>query len=78
MVAVMIMLAAVISMVTSDLSTPAASATFSCKAEVSVYSVMLPLTVSRTKTVSVEGGGGEGGGGEGGTCCEQGIMLRWP
>ena len=72
MVAVMRTLAAVTRIMTSDLYTPAASATFCCKLDMSLSekSLTLPLTVSVSTTVSVEGGGdgvgGEGGGGGGG------------
>ena len=82
MVAVMRTLAAATLIVTSDLSTPAASATFCCQLDVSLSekSLTLPLAVSVSTTDSVEGGGGafgdelgegedgvgEGGGGEGG------------
>ena len=73
-VAVMRTLAAATRIVTSDLSTPAALATFCCKLEMSLSekSLTLPLAVSVSTTVSVEGGDdggggglGEGGGGEG-------------
>ena len=69
-VAVMRTLAAATRIVTSDLSTPAALATFCCKLEMSLSekSLTLPLAVSVSTTVSVEGGddGGGGGLGEGG------------
>ena len=75
MVAVITTLAAATRIVTSDLSTPAASATFCCKLDLSFAekSLMLPLAVSVSTTVPTEGGGdgvggggdGEGGGGEG-------------
>eukprot|EP00964_Phaeocystis_antarctica_P072483 scaffold44336_cov24-Phaeocystis_antarctica.AAC.1 len=65
MVAVMSTLPAVTAMVTSDLSTPAAVATPCCKLEVSEWSLTLPLAVSVSMIVSVEGGGGEVGGGDG-------------
>ena len=71
MVAVMRTLTAATLIVTSDLSTPAALATFCCKLDLSSseYSLTLPLAVSVSTTVSVEGrggGGGVGGGGGGG------------
>ena len=73
MVAVMRTLAATTRIVTSDLSTPAASATFCCKLDLSLSerSLTLPLAVSVSTTVPVEGGGGgsegegDGGGGNG-------------
>ena len=78
MAAVMRTLAAATRIVTSDLSTPAASATFCCKLALSLTekSLTLPLAVSVSTTVPSEGGDsggdgggegeGEGGGGEGG------------
>ena len=79
MVAVMRTLAAATRIVTSDLSTPAASATFCCKLDLSSSekSLTLPLAVNVSTTVPTEGGGdggneglgggglGEGEGGEG-------------
>ena len=62
MVAVMITLAAATRIVTSDLSTPAAVASFSCKLEVSEKSLTLPLAVSVSTTVALPlafGGGGD-------------------
>ena len=76
MVAVTRTLAAATRIVTSDLSTPATSATFCCKLNLSLSekSLTLPLAVSVSTTVPTEGDGeggdsgsglGEGGGGEG-------------
>ena len=63
MVAVMRTLAAATWIVTSDLSTPAASATFCCKPDLSLSerSLMLPLVINVSTTVPTEGGGGGGG-----------------
>ena len=63
-VVVMRTLAAVTWIVTSDLSTPAASATFCCKLALSSSekSLTLPLAVSVSTTVPAKGGGGELGG----------------
>jgi uncharacterized membrane protein YgcG len=66
MVAVMSTLPAVTAMVTSDLSTPAAVAMPCRKLEVSEWSPTLPLAVSLSTIVSVEGGSGDGGDGGGG------------
>ena len=68
MVAVMRTLAAATRIVTSDLSTPAASATFCCKLDLSSSerSLTLPLAVSVSTTVPGDGGGGLGDGGDGG------------
>jgi hypothetical protein len=72
-VAMMITLPGAMSMATSAVSTPAAVATLRCTLEVSGKSSMLPLAVSVTRILAVEGGSaggggglGEGGGGEGG------------
>eukprot|EP00964_Phaeocystis_antarctica_P113380 scaffold77420_cov63-Phaeocystis_antarctica.AAC.5 len=72
MVAVMRTLAAATRIVTSDLSTPAASATFCCQLDLSSSekSLTLPLAVSVSTTVPTEGdgdgiGGRLGGGSEG-------------
>ena len=71
MVAVMRTLAAATRIVTSDLSTSAALATFCCKLDLSLSekSPTLPLAVSVSTTVPIEGGGGGGGraGGKRGT-----------
>ena len=70
MVAVMSTLPAATLIVTSDLSTPAAVATFCCKLDLSVSekSLTLPLAVSVSTTDAVDGGGDGGGdGGESGT-----------
>eukprot|EP00964_Phaeocystis_antarctica_P122339 scaffold85992_cov63-Phaeocystis_antarctica.AAC.10 len=70
MVAVMSTLPAATLIVTSDLSTPAAVATFCCKLDLSLSekSLTLPLAVSVSTTDAVEGGGDGGGdGGESGT-----------
>ena len=72
MAAVMSTLAAATLIVTKDLSTLAASATFCCKIDVpfSEKSLTLPLTVSVSTTVPAEPappkGGGDGGSGTGG------------
>ena len=68
MVAVMRTLAAVTLIVTSDLSTPAASATHCCKLNLSLSekSLTLPLAVSVRTTVPSNDGDGDGGGGDGG------------
>eukprot|EP00964_Phaeocystis_antarctica_P042126 scaffold24121_cov72-Phaeocystis_antarctica.AAC.1 len=70
MVAVMRTLAANTRIVTSDLSTPAASATFCFKLDLTLSekSLMLPVAVSVSTTVPIEGGsdGGAGGAGENG------------
>jgi uncharacterized membrane protein YgcG len=62
MVAVMRTLAAATRIVTSSLSTPAALAMFCCKLETSLSekSLTLPLAVSVSTIISIEGGGGEG------------------
>ena len=68
MVAVIFTLAACMSMVTNDLSTPAALAIFCCKPDDPGWysaSVTDPLAVS-TRTTAPADGGGAGGGGEGG------------
>eukprot|EP00964_Phaeocystis_antarctica_P005489 scaffold3002_cov52-Phaeocystis_antarctica.AAC.2 len=68
MVAVMRTLAATTRIVTSDLSTPAATATFCCNLDLSLAekSLTLPLAVSVSTTVPTEGGGAGGAGGSGG------------
>eukprot|EP00964_Phaeocystis_antarctica_P093432 scaffold60280_cov70-Phaeocystis_antarctica.AAC.1 len=69
MVAVTRTLAAATRIVTSDLSTPAASATFCCKLDLSLSekSLTLPLAVSVSTTVPTEGSGDGGAGGAGGS-----------
>ena len=78
MVAVMRTLAAATLIVTSDLSTPAALATFCCKLDLSSseYALTLPLAVSVSTTVSVEGRGGAGGGSEGVLGGDEGGWTR--
>ena len=61
-VAMMITLPGAMSMATSAVSTPAAVATLRCTLEVSGKSSMLPLAVSVTRILAVEGGEGDAGG----------------